>query len=464
VSGALGAAEFARLMRPLGPFERRPRVAVAVSGGADSLALMLCASRWAKALGGRAVGLTVDHGLRPEAAAEARRVARWLRGRGLEHVTLRWSGPKPAANLQAEARAARYRLLEHWCADNGVLHLLLAHQIEDQAETLLLRLARGSGVDGLASMAPVSETGAVRLLRPLLAVSRVRLIATLDALGQPWIEDPSNIDERYGRVRWRALLPALAREGLGPKKLAETARRQAETRRLLDERTARLLARAATLDPTGFAILERDPFAEAPAELGLRALGRLLRTLGGGDYAPRFARLARLYREIVEEGLPSGRTLGGCRILRVSRASPALLLICREPAAAEAPVPIHPGEPLGWDGRFEIALMRRPRGAKGGLRIGGLSERDWGALLKREPDWRKVQMPAAARLGLPTLSDRCGPLALALPAGLGIPRAGRGKSGRAAGEAGTVWLRAVFRPRQPLAGAPATNAWKATSA
>ena len=457
MNGALGAAEFARLMRPLGPFERAPRIAVAVSGGIDSLALMLCAADWASAQGGRAIGVTVDHGLRSEAADEAHRVAAWLKRRKLDHVTLRWDGPKPTANLQAEARAARYRLLENWCREAGVLHLLLAHQIEDQAETLLLRLARGSGVDGLAAMAPIAETAHVRLLRPLLGISRARLLATLERAKQPWIEDPSNRDERYGRVRWRAMLTVLEREGLGAARLAETAARQARARRTLEVETATVLAHAAAVDPAGFAVLARDPILRAPAEIGRRALGSLLRCIGGSDYAPRYHRLERLYREIVEDGLPAARTLGGCRILRLARVSADRLLVCREPVAVERATPVAPGQRLLWDNRFEVALGRRPKAARGPVRLSGLNERDWATLVRRDPAWRRIAVPSPARLGLPTLSDRSGPMVVLVPERHAIPRAGRGKSGRRDEEAGTVSVHVAFRPRQPLAGGPVTG-------
>jgi tRNA(Ile)-lysidine synthase len=126
--------EFARLMAPLGPFEPRPRIAVAVSGGADSMTLALLAARWARKAGGTAVALTVDHGLRPESGAEARQVARWMRARKIAHRTLRWTGAKPDSNIAAAAREARYGLLADWCRRNVVLHLLLAHHLDDQAD------------------------------------------------------------------------------------------------------------------------------------------------------------------------------------------------------------------------------------------------------------------------------------------------------------------------------------------
>ncbi|MFN4089341.1 MAG: tRNA lysidine(34) synthetase TilS, partial [Alphaproteobacteria bacterium] len=191
---------FSGWMQALGPFEAAPRLAVAVSGGPDSLALALLAVRWAATRGGSAVALTVDHGLREESAREAAAAGAVLRRFGLPQHILRWQGGKPATGVQAAARAARYRLMEDWCGANAVLHLLLAHHADDQAETVLLRLGRGSGPFGLAGMAAVRERERVRLLRPLLAVSRRRLAATLRAAGAPWTLDPSNEDPVFARV------------------------------------------------------------------------------------------------------------------------------------------------------------------------------------------------------------------------------------------------------------------------
>ncbi len=184
-------------MEPLAP---AGPLAVAVSGGADSMALLCLAARWGKR---PLTALTVDHGLRAESAEEARRVKGWAEAQGVPHVTLAWRGEKPKANLQAAARAARYGLLAQWCRDARVEGLLLAHTLDDQAETVLLRLARGSGVNGLAAMAPATRLRGVTLLRPLLGISRARIVATLEALRQPWIEDPSNEDTRFARVRLR---------------------------------------------------------------------------------------------------------------------------------------------------------------------------------------------------------------------------------------------------------------------
>src|SRR5437763_667593 len=200
--------ELAALLDSIGGFEAPPLIAVAVSGGPDSMALSLLAARWARQRGGEAWGLTVDHGLRPESGAEARTVAGWLAARAIPHVTLAWTGAKPTSGIQEAAREARYRLLAEWCRTHRVLHLLTAHHREDQAETYAIRRRAGSGPDGLAAMSVVRELSGCRLVRPLLAVPRARLAALLAAEGQPFLRDPSNTNPAFERARLRLSLEA----------------------------------------------------------------------------------------------------------------------------------------------------------------------------------------------------------------------------------------------------------------
>jgi tRNA(Ile)-lysidine synthase len=439
----VSAAEFSHAMDKLGPFESRARLAVAVSGGRDSMALALLAHDWAKRRGGDILALTVDHGLRRAAKAEALKTGAWLRARGIAHRVLVWRGDKPKANLQALARAARYRLLGECCREAGILHLLLAHQQDDQAETLLLRLARGSGLDGLAAMAPRVTGADLQILRPLLALPRARLAATLATREQDWIEDPSNLDPKHARTRLRALMPALAREGLTTQRLAATATRLGRARLALEDALQTLLAHAVSLDPAGYAILDAAPLVAEPAELALRALAALLQTVGGADYPPRLLRLERLHREILESGLPAARTLGGCRILRLMKGSPDKLLICREPAALAGPQNLRPGESLHWDGRFLVSLAGRPPGARGALHLAALGAPDPAPLRadRAASDRAQLPIPAAARRTLPALYDLDGLLL--------VPHLCYGRGGR---EPDSVdRCRMEFRPARPLA-------------
>jgi tRNA(Ile)-lysidine synthase len=346
----VSAAEFAQRLERLGPFEPSPHLALAVSGGADSTALALLAADWAREQGGTATALIVDHRLRPDSTAEADRVAERLGACGIAAESLRWDGPKPAGDVQAAAREARYRLLGDWCRQQGVLHLLTAHHLEDQAETLLLRLARGSGVGGLAAMAPIVEAGSHRLLRPLLDLPAGRLRATLAARAMGWVEDPSNHNPAFARVRLRQAAPDLAALGLSASRLAETARHLAWSRIALEQATDRLLAEAVALHPMGFARLDPKVLVAAPRDPALRALAAVLATVGGALYPPRFERLERLFERLAagEGGLAGGRTLAGCRIV----AERGGILVYREFSAVAPAVPVPPGGRVKWDGRF----------------------------------------------------------------------------------------------------------------
>ncbi|MEE9250881.1 MAG: tRNA lysidine(34) synthetase TilS [Alphaproteobacteria bacterium] len=458
---ALTADEFGALMAALGPFERGPRLAVAVSGGADSMALCLLAHAWARTQGGRIAALTVDHGLRPESSAEARRLRAWLEPLGISHHILRWQGAgkreRPAANLQALARAARYKLLSGWCRERHVLHLLLAHHLEDQAETFLLRLGRGSGIDGLAAMAPVAELEGVRLLRPLLAVAKERLRFFLQAGGQDWIEDPSNRDPAHARVRIRALLPALAREGMDARRLAATVSRMSRARAALEEAAAKLLSGAATVYPAGYCRLETAPLGAAPAEVGLRALARTLMCVAGAPYPPRLERLERLYGALTRGGLATARTLAGCRIAPVRPGAAAgVVWVCREAAAVAPSVSVAAGERVRWDGRFlvELAPEDKPRGkdrrrgrrGEGGVTLGALNRDGWAEIARANPSLRSTPIPAPVRPTLPALKDENGVLS--------VPHLGYRRRPE---KADTLKVAAVFCfPAQPLAGAGLT--------
>ena len=275
--------EMASLMAALGPYEDCPHIAVAVSGGADSLALTLLAHDWARQKGGSVTALSVDHGLRPESALEVKQVAHWLAARGIEHRVLNWSGVKPKSGLQAAARNARYDLLGQWCRDAGVLHLLLAHHLEDQAETFLLRLKHNSGIDGLAAMAAIVEKPHMRLLRPLLGVTRERLRVTLQDVSQPWLEDPSNENTAFERVRIRKSLPELAATGITAESLAATASRMARARVTLEAHASSVLAGCCVVDPAGYLRLDAASLFLTKDEIFLRVLARALMCVGGGE-------------------------------------------------------------------------------------------------------------------------------------------------------------------------------------
>lgn len=428
---------FHRAMAGFAPFEANPHLAVAVSGGADSLALALLADRWAREHGGRVTALTVDHGLRPGSRAEAAQVDDWLAARGIGHRVLEWTGAKPVTAIQARARAARHALLGDWCRGAGVLHLLLAHQREDQAETLLLRLAGGSGPDGLAGMSAVVEGPAARMLRPLLGVSRAQIEDYLVALGQDWIEDPSNRDPRFARVRVRAGMSGLSRAGITAATLAEAANRFAEARVALEAATAALLARAVALRPAGYATLSVDELLAAPVEIGTRAVARTLAAVGGRAHPPAFDKVRRVLAALADHARRPGNiaALAGCVVEVRAVSGDCELLIRREARGLPAPEPATNSLRRGWDGRFDVSVP-----AVSPLTLAPLGEDGWREAVRLDPSLRDSPIPRPVHVALPALRDARGVAR--------IPHLGYTRPDAPA------WLiaaEAVFRPRRPLA-------------
>jgi tRNA(Ile)-lysidine synthase len=257
-----------------------PALVLAVSGGPDSLALMWLAARWRRALsrGPRLIAVTVDHGMRPEAAREAREVKRLARAIDVPHRTLRWTGPKPKTGLPAAARAARYRLLAKAARASGATHILTAHTRDDQAETLLMRMLRGSGIAGLAAMSRETERDGVWLARPLLDIPKSRLVATLDKAKIAFADDPTNRDMSFTRPRLRALMPALAEEGGDSRNLARLAARLARANaaiEVLADGAERYLALSDPDDAARFGF-DAQAFAGLPEEIRLRLLKRAI--------------------------------------------------------------------------------------------------------------------------------------------------------------------------------------------
>jgi tRNA(Ile)-lysidine synthase len=316
---AVSGAEASALFRGL---EGLRGLLLAVSGGPDSTALLVLAARWAKRLrrAPKLVAVTIDHGLRPEAVREAASVKRLSRRLGVPHRTLRWRGRKPRAGLQAAARHARYRLLAEAAAREGIAHIVTAHTLNDQAETVLFRLARGSGLIGLAGMAPVAPLpapaeGGFFVLRPLLHIPKTRLIATLQAAKIGYSEDPTNRDPRFTRTRLRTLMPELAREGLDARGLARLALRLRRAEATIA--VAVDAARAALAPPPWRRhepiVFETARFAGLPAEVALRLLGEAV-AHSGNEGPVELAKLEAVYEALRVARSRLRRTLAGALI------------------------------------------------------------------------------------------------------------------------------------------------------
>ena len=359
-SSPVSAAELEGIFSDL---DHLPALVLAVSGGPDSTALMVLAARWRKTLKVKPnlIAVTVDHGLRQEAKREAAAVGRLARKLGIAHRILRWTGVKPKTGLQEAARVARYRLLAGAAREANASNILTAHTRDDQAETMLIRMSRGSGITGLAAMARISAVpgdrdGKVKLIRPLLDIPKARLIATLRAAKITFADDPSNRDPRFTRARLRSLMSELALEGLDNRRLALLARRLKRADQAIDAVVGRAVAELTRLSPSGDAIaIDAAAYSGLPAEIALRLLGRAIVRVG--DEGPvELAKLEALL-DALKTALADAQNTGNARF---RRSLAGALVTLAGPGIAVERAPPRRGRPLTTRGRGN-AKPAKPR-------------------------------------------------------------------------------------------------------
>lgn len=396
--GGLPARFAAGMGALLGP-EFPTEMGLAVSGGGDSMAMLHLAAGWARVWGVRLRVVTVDHGLRPEAADEARMVAEEAALLGLPQDTLRWAGWDGRGNLPDAARRARLDLIDGW---RGTLaHVLFAHTEDDQAETFLMRLKRGSGVEGLGAMRALravdGAAGRWWVVRPMLGMQRAELRHYLKVLNIPYADDPTNEDPTYDRVRMRRLLDVLEAEGLGRGTLAQTATRMQRAATALEQRAADVARDLSAVSAAGDVILDRDGLAGIETDTQLRLMAAAIRFVTSSDYRPRADALEAALDRVLAGG---ATTLAGCRI----EADGPRLRIFRELAAVAAiTAPVETGK-ARWDGRWDLT---GPSGA--GLEVRALGE----AGILECPAWRDTGLPRASLLATPAIWR--GPALVAAP-------------------------------------------------
>ncbi len=336
-------------------------IGLAISGGPDSMALLLLVDRWrcARVKADKPIPdlriFSVDHGLRAEAAHECAFVMRQAKALGYEGETLTWEGEVPKSRVQESAREIRYQLLAAACHKHGIKSLLTAHHIDDQAETFLMRLARGSGVDGLCAMAKESRRYGLHLHRPLLDLEKTVLLQELQEANWDYIEDPSNSDPRFERVRIRQHSKDLEALGLTSKMISLGARRLRRAKMALNEISDRFLDENAFISEYGTARIDQLALYDAPDEIAIRALSRVLRMCGGTQDVPNMARLETLL-DGLNGDFSTNRTLAGCRLI----AKGDFWLVVREVGRIiELQKPLVPGGCMFWDARYIVCADQK---------------------------------------------------------------------------------------------------------
>lgn len=345
---SVGQEERDRLFAHLSNFKT---LLLAVSGGADSAALLHLVAKWQKSLadGPVVMVVTVDHGLRQNSVAEAKWVCERAALYSFEHRTLRWQGTKPRSGLQDAARQARYALMAEMAKDFPSPAILTAHHADDQAETVLMRLLRGSGLDGLAGIPGSTTWDGIPVERPLLALSHQRLVATLEDAGLDWLEDPSNDNSAFERVRVRKAMAAL---GLASDKVALSAKRLRRAQAALDHSADAAFRDVVVIDQAGYCRIDLPQFLALPVEISVRVLTRSLTAIGGGVDRVRLQRVEDLLDRI-DHGIGEAHTLAGC-IVRVEEDTAS---VYREPGRNGLPeLRLSHGETACWDNRFIVSL------------------------------------------------------------------------------------------------------------
>lgn len=309
--------EFFKLFEELGPYEERPEIAVAISGGADSLALTLSINDWIKGRGGIVYGLTIDHQLRQESAEEAETVGKWLKCYNIQHFIMK-ANISQEGNLAAKARSERYKLLTEWCKKSKILHLFIAHNLDDQAENLVIRAIRGSGIDGLSHIKHISYHNGVRILRPFLSVSKESIKAFLIEKSQNWVEDPTNINQEYLRPRVRSFLNSnyLEESGLIKKRFKDVSFHLSEANKIIHNLVYDFIAKEVSISNSSYIRVNYNSFLKLEKVIALKVIANLLTIVGKLQYPPRLKSLNNLYQLLADKESSGPNTFCHTKIVK----------------------------------------------------------------------------------------------------------------------------------------------------
>ena len=401
---------FFKIMDSLGPYEKNPHLAVAVSGGCDSLFLAILTQKWVSTRGGKVTALIVDHGLRKNSVKECKKTQRILKKSKISSYCFKWVQSKiTKKGVQEKAREFRYNVFEDWCFNKNIAHLLVAHHFEDQKETFLMRLNDNSNVYGLACMPKILFKKKIRILRPLLDLKKKEIIEYLKEKKINWIEDPTNLSSKYSRNRLRKILPKLEKKGLTDKKLKKILKRAQKERNKIENKSTVWLIKNVVIDPLGYASINFNSLKLLNKYDFTFIFSRILNIISGSLYSTKSKYVYNFYTKIKSYEITNHTNLGGCHILFFKKK----LYVCREIFKKNRKQKIHfKFNKIIWDNRFEIEhkkninfFLRKKLGKS--IFIEQLQKNGWNEiLLKNEKLKKKFSIPNKIILSLPAIKNK----------------------------------------------------------
>ena len=401
---------FFKVMDTLGPYEKNPHLAVAVSGGSDSLCLAILAQEWANNRGGKITALIVDHGLRKNSGKECKETQNILKKRKIFSHCFKWKLSKiPKKGVQEKAREFRYNIFEDWCFKKNIVHLLVAHHFEDQKETFLMRLNDNSNIYGLACMPKILFKKKIRILRPLLDLKKKEIIKYLKEKKVNWIEDPTNVSSKYSRNRLRKILPKLEKKGLTDNKLKKILKRAQKERKKIENKLADWLNKYVDINSLGYALINFSSLKLLNKDDFIFIFSRILNMISGSFYVPKSKYVYNFYKKIKSNETINHSNLGGCHIFFFKER----LYVCREIFKKDRKQKINfQFNKIVWDNRFEIEqkknknfLLKKELGKS--VFIEQLQKDGWNEiLLKNEKLKKEFMIPNKIFLSLPAIKNK----------------------------------------------------------
>ena len=399
---------FFKTMNSLGPYEKNPHLAVAVSGGSDSLCLAILAKKWANTKGGKITALNIDHGLRKGSGQESKKTLKLLKKQKIFSQCFKWKlSKKPKNSIQEKAREFRYNFFEEWCYKKNIKYLLVAHHFEDQKETFIMRLNSNSNIYGLACMPKVLLKKGIKILRPLLDLKKKDIIDYLKEKKINWIEDPSNNSLKYSRNRLRKILPKLEEKGLTDSNFRRILKRAQKERKKIESKFSFWLIKNVKIDTLGYAavdfrnlkLLDKDDF--------IFIFSKLLNMISGLFYTPKSKYVYNFYKKIKSNEIINKTNLGGCHIFFFKKK----MYICREIFKKSRKQEINfQFNKIIWDNRFEIEYKKKfflKRELGKSVFIEQLQKDGWNEILLKNQKIRKeIKIPNKIILSLPAVKNK----------------------------------------------------------